>query len=214
MKKFFIGLGIFFVLAGIVFCAADTKDTSARAQALYDAPVVTMQDLEEWKNQDTQQEVVVTQIPLTGDLVSDPRKFLDGQFYYLKVEKWIYQKEEDEDSSGWEKEDGGSYTVRGDHVAAALDDQTELTEDNVRGLEWFDEFYPGGKNGDTRYQIWGLGEDAQLTAVALVGNGEVTVQKPSEGHAYLYFYGTEDDFYQYVEDFVEGDSFLLLIVGW
>ena len=46
MKKFFIGLGIFFVLAGIVFCAADTKDTSARAQALYDAPVVTMQDLE------------------------------------------------------------------------------------------------------------------------------------------------------------------------
>lgn len=41
MKKFFIGLGIFFVLAGIVFCAADTKDTSARAQALYDAPVVT-----------------------------------------------------------------------------------------------------------------------------------------------------------------------------
>ena len=45
-------------------------------------------------------------------------------------------------------------------------------------------------------------------------NGEVTVQKPSEGHAYLYFYGTEDDFYQYVEDFVEGDSFLLLIVGW
>ena len=53
MKKFFIGLGIFFVLAGIVFCAADTKDTSARAQALYDAPVVTMQDLEEWKNQDT-----------------------------------------------------------------------------------------------------------------------------------------------------------------
>ena len=173
-----------------------------------------MQDLEEWKNQDTQQEVVVTQIPLTGDLVSDPRKFLDGQFYYLKVEKWIYQKEEDEDSSGWEKEDGGCYTVRGDHVAAALDDQTELTEDNVRGLEWFDEFYPGGKNGDTRYQIWGLGEDAQLTAVALVGNGEVTVQKPSEGHAYLYFYGTEDDFYQYVEDFVEGDSFLLLIVGW
>ena len=131
MKKFFIGLGIFFVLAGIVFCAADTKDTSARAQALYDAPVVTMQDLEEWKNQDTQQEVVVTQIPLTGDLVSDPRKFLDGQFYYLKVEKWVYQKEEDEDSSGWEKEDGGSYTVRGDHVAAALDDQTELTEDNV-----------------------------------------------------------------------------------
>ena len=96
-----------------MFCAADTKDTSARAQALYDAPVVTMQDLEEWKNQDTQQEVVVTQIPLTGDLVSDPRKFLDGQFYYLKVEKWIYQKEEDEDSSGWEKEDGGSYTVRG-----------------------------------------------------------------------------------------------------
>ena len=84
MKKFFIGLGIFFVLAGIVFCVADTKDTSARAQALYDAPVVTMQDLEEWKNQDTQQEVVVTQIPLTGDLVSDPRKFLDGQFYYLK----------------------------------------------------------------------------------------------------------------------------------
>ncbi len=214
MKKFFIGLGIFFVLAGIVFCAADTKDTSARAQALYDAPVVTMQDLEEWKNQDTQQEVVVTQIPLTGDLVSDPRKFLDGQFYYLKVEKWVYQKEEDEDSSGWEKENGGSYTVRGDHVAAALDDQTELTEDNVRGLEWFDEVYPGGKNGDTRYQIWGLGEDAQLTAVALVGNGEVTVQKPSEGHAYLYFYGTEDDFYQYVEDFVEGDSFLLLIVGW
>lgn len=130
------------------------------------------------------------------------------------MEKWVYQKEEDEDSSGWEKEDGGSYTVRGDHVAAALDDQTELTEDNVRGLEWFDEFYPGGKNGDTRYQIWGLGEDAQLTAVALVGNGEVTVQKPSEGHAYLYFYGTEDDFYQYVEDFVEGDSFLLLIVGW
>ena len=126
-----------------------------------------MQDLEEWKNQDTQQEVVVTQIPLTGDLVSDPRKFLDGQFYYLKVEKWVYQKEEDEDSSGWEKEDGGSYTVRGDHVAAALDDQTELTEDNVRGLEWFDEFYPGGKNGDTRYQIWGLGEDAQLTAVAI-----------------------------------------------
>lgn len=60
MKKFFIGLGIFFVLAGIVFCVADTKDTSARAQALYDAPVVTMQDLEEWKNQDTQQEVVVT----------------------------------------------------------------------------------------------------------------------------------------------------------
>lgn len=101
MKKFFIGLGIFFVLAGIVFCAADTKDTSARAQALYDAPVVTMQDLEEWKNQDTQQEVVVTQIPLTGDLVSDPRKFLDGQFYYLKVEKWIYQKEEDEDSSSF-----------------------------------------------------------------------------------------------------------------
>ena len=50
MKKFFIGLGIFFVLAGIVFCAADMKDTSARAQALYDAPVVTMQDLEEWKN--------------------------------------------------------------------------------------------------------------------------------------------------------------------
>ena len=213
MKKFFIGLGIFFVLAGIVFCAADTKDTSARAQALYDAPVVTMQDLEEWKNQDTQQEVVVTQIPLTGDLVSDPRKFLDGQFYYLKVEKWVYQKEEDEDSSGWKKEDDGSYTVRGDHVAAALDDQTELTEDNVRGLEWLDEFYPGGENGDTRYQIWGLGEDAQLTAVALVGNGEVTVQKPSEGHAYLYFYGTEDDFYQYVEDFVEGDSFLLLIVG-
>ena len=41
MKKFFIGLGIFFVLAGIVFCVADTKDTSARAQALYDAPVVT-----------------------------------------------------------------------------------------------------------------------------------------------------------------------------
>lgn len=39
MKKFFIGLGIFFVLAGIVFCVADTKDTSARAQALYDAPV-------------------------------------------------------------------------------------------------------------------------------------------------------------------------------
>lgn len=32
------------------------------------------------ENQDTQQEVVVTQIPLTGDLVSDPRKFLDGQF--------------------------------------------------------------------------------------------------------------------------------------
>ena len=28
MKKFFIGLGIFFVLAGIVFCVADTKDTS------------------------------------------------------------------------------------------------------------------------------------------------------------------------------------------
>lgn len=55
------------------------------------------------ENQDTQQEVVVTQIPLTGDLVSDPRKFLDGQFYYLKVEKWVYQKEEDEDSSGWEK---------------------------------------------------------------------------------------------------------------
>ena len=75
-------------------------------------------------------------------------------------------------------------------------------------------FTRAGKNGDTRYQIWGLGEDAQLTAVALVGNGEVTVQKPSEGHAYLYFYGTEDDFYQYVEDFVEGDSFLLLIVGW
>lgn len=74
MKKFFIGLGIFFVLAGIVFCAADTKDTSARAQALYDAPVVTMQDLEEWKNQDTQQEVVVTQIPLTGDLVSRSAK--------------------------------------------------------------------------------------------------------------------------------------------
>ena len=53
MKKFFIGLGIFFVLAGIVFCAADTKDTSARAQALYDAPVVTMQDLEEWKKYKT-----------------------------------------------------------------------------------------------------------------------------------------------------------------
>lgn len=59
--------------------------------------------------------------------------------------KWVYQKEEDEDSSGWEKEDGGSYTVRGDHVAAALDDQTELTEDNVRGLEWFDEFYRAEK---------------------------------------------------------------------
>ena len=102
-EKFFYRTGDIFVLAGIVFCAADTKDTSARAQALYDAPVVTMQDLEEWKNQDTQQEVVVTQIPLTGDLVSDPRKFLDGQFYYLKVEKWVYQKEEDEDSSGWEK---------------------------------------------------------------------------------------------------------------
>ena len=42
----------------------------------------------------------------------------------------------------------------------------------------------------------------------------MTVQKPSEGHAYLYFYGTEDDFYRYVEDFVEGDSLLLLIVGW
>ena len=52
MKKFFIGLGIFFVLAGIVFCVADTKDTSARAQALYDAPVVTMQDLDVYKRQD------------------------------------------------------------------------------------------------------------------------------------------------------------------
>ena len=143
MKKFFIGLG-YFCACGIVFCAADTKDTSARAQALYDAPVVTMQDLEEWKNQDTQQEVVVTQIPLTGDLVSDPRKFLDGQFYYLKVEKWIYQKEEDEDSSGWEKGMVAAHSP-GDHVAAALDDQTELTEDNVRGLEWFDEFYPAEK---------------------------------------------------------------------
>ena len=90
-------------------------------------------------------EVVVTQIPLTGDLVSDPRKFLDGQFYYLKVEKWVYQKEEDEDSSGWEKRMVATIQSGGDHVADALDDQTELTEDNVRGLEWFDEFYPGGK---------------------------------------------------------------------
>ncbi len=32
-------------------------------------------------------------------------------------------------------------------------------------------------------------EGCALTAVALVGNGEVTVQKPSEGHAYLYFTG-------------------------
>ena len=67
MKKFFIGLGIFFVLAGIVFCAADTKDTSARAQALYDAPVVTMQDLEEWKNQNTQQEVGLADASYLGD---------------------------------------------------------------------------------------------------------------------------------------------------
>lgn len=44
------------------------------------------------ENQDTQQEVVVTQIPLTGDLVSDPRKFLDGQFYYLKVENGSIRK--------------------------------------------------------------------------------------------------------------------------
>lgn len=44
------------------------------------------------ENQDTQQEVVVTQIPLTGDLVSDPRKFLDGQFYYLKVENGSTRK--------------------------------------------------------------------------------------------------------------------------
>ncbi len=103
----------------------------------------------------------------------------------------------------------------GDHVAAALDDQTELTEDNVRGLEWFDEFYPGGKNGDTRYQIWGLGEDAQLTAVALVGNGEVTVQKPSEGHAYLYFFtGQKMIFISMWRISLKATAFLLLIVGW
>ena len=50
MKKFFIGLGIFFVLAGIVFCAADMKDTSARAQAL--APQVRV----EWFHQSANKE--------------------------------------------------------------------------------------------------------------------------------------------------------------
>ena len=55
-----------------------------------------------------------------GDADSTDRRFgfrsakVSGWAVLLsgKWKKWVYQKEEDEDSSGWEKEDGGSYTVR------------------------------------------------------------------------------------------------------
>ena len=83
MKKIWIGLAIFFVVAGVAGMIADSGSTKKKAEEMRNYPVISRQDLDSYMSQSPAQEMIVTDISPVGTLVQDTQGGIEGSFYYL-----------------------------------------------------------------------------------------------------------------------------------
>lgn len=224
MKKFFIGLAVFFLAAGIAATVTDKKDSEREVAEIRSYPVVAASKLAPYIEKNETQEIIVTEIPLEGELVTDPKGLLEGEYYYLTVRAEQYRPDEDDlfseldREANWANDDKLSYEVSGKELVTSLNHEVQINKDNVFGLPELMKYYledtKEPQEGDIRYVYCGLGKDDTLTALFTVGDGETKLHKMisyKEGNYYVY--GDEKAAYRYIDMFRVGDSFVFVALG-
>ena len=150
MKKIWIGLAIFFVVAGVAGMIADSGSTKKKAEEMRNYPVISRQDLDSYMSQSPAQEMIVTDISPVGTLVQDTQGGIEGSFYYLYAKGERYPEEDglgdkvDRDSNWMESEDL-SYQVKAEDLTTDLGNGVEVSNDSVYGLPELTTYYPNGE---------------------------------------------------------------------
>ncbi|MEI3300109.1 MAG: hypothetical protein V8R67_05445 [Eubacterium sp.] len=222
MKKIWIGLAIFFVVAGVAGMIADSGSTKKKAEEMRNYPVISRQDLDSYMSQSPAQEMIVTDISPVGTLVQDTQGGIEGSFYYLYAKGERYPEEDglgdkvDRDSNWMESEDL-SYQVKAEDLTTDLGNGVEVSNDSVYGLPELTTYYPNGEGnyeGNTRYVYYGLQEGDTLSAVMTVGDGKADIHPMlSYMEDRYYVYGGADAMIQFIDNYVEADSAAFVVVG-
>ena len=84
MKKIWIGLAIFFVVAGVAGMIADSGSTKKKAEEMRNYPVISRQDLDSYMSQSPAQEMIVTDISPVGTW-KEFKERGDDRIYYGKT---------------------------------------------------------------------------------------------------------------------------------
>lgn len=222
MKKIWIGLAVFFVLAGIVIMIGDSGSSKKKAEEMRAYPVISRQELDSYRNQSPAQEMIVTDISPVGTLVQDSQGGIEGSYYYLYVRGEQYPEEEGigdgiDRESNWEHEESLSYEVKAEDLTTDLGNGIPVNENSVYGLPELTKYYPSGEGyfeGNTRYVYYGLQEGDTLSAIMTVGDGKADIHPMlSYMEDRYYVAGGSEAMLQFIDNYVQADSGLFVVAG-
>lgn len=217
MKKLFIILAVLCLVAGVVGTITDYQDTTAQAEEIRNYPVVKADELSTYMEQDARK-IVVTDIQITGTLVEDPKKFIDGSYYYLCAAAEEYYVDSDGEVQWYDKHKMDYEVQSKDLTTNAAPEEPFFGKQVFYPPELAIAYEKGVdskhlQEGDIRYHYSGIKKGDTMTALMTVGDGKAILETLLKDRESNYIVGNEKTYYEHVKAFLVGDSFLLLIAG-
>lgn len=216
MKRVFQLLAIICLVLGIIGFVSDHRDTKGKYEEMKEYPVIRATECSDYRAEEGSF-VVITDIHVTGGLVSDSKGLLSGEYYYISArakelnENAEYQLE-------WYDEHDMDYELKGQNLSTdAFPGQTFETDKmfHTRVTATIEDIGSklSAEVGDFRYSYYVISQDDIFTALAQMKGGKLVLVPLYELSDYIYRLGNVEDYYKYLDDFLVGDSALLLIAG-
>ncbi len=227
-------INIFYIIAGalLLFGIAgtiyDLSLTKKEARDLLEHRVITAKDVAEYKSISEENTVFITGVKLEGEKISDPKKYIEGEYYMIIAESQFYSPRYDDDGNEerdnspennacWGIDSKYNFEVMGEGVHTNLGEDIKIEKSMIFGLPVTAYGYPRGienvVSGDIRYAYKCVDEGTEFTVLATIGNGKLELKKMYEMHDPVFITGGIDAAKKYLEDFLVGDSYVFLILG-
>jgi len=208
-RRFFKVLALLFLILGIVGTVFDLRDQKENYRLMKEYPKVAAKDLAALEGKEGMH-VVVKDIHLTGETLTDPRDLLKGDYVYIRAEASVLEKDS-EGHAEWNSKSEYSYEVKGKNLKFDAFPDEKFNTDVIHLYNYVDVVKTD--NGNTKYTYHAVTPEDTFVAVALWKDGKWEHQKLYDGDDMEYEFGGVDAYYKYLDDFMVGDSYLFVIVG-
>jgi len=202
MKKKYIALILGIMIIGIFYWLSDKHTETKHLEEIKTYPVIVACDLSTY-NAEEGDMVVVDKIHVSGTKTTDSQNILDGEYYYIKADVSSYYKDS-ENKDTWIYESGMSYDVYNEDLKFEGFENEVFNPSTIRLSANAGEItYNYGKE---KASFTVISDRDTLVALAQYKAGAWYSQKLYSDSEYEYILGTVDDYYQYLEDYMVGDS--------
>jgi len=229
-RNIFCIISFLSLAAGIACTILDYQNSTALAQDIKQYKVIHSKSLEYYRNLDEKDNYLVTNIRITGDLISDTMNVLAGDYYYIHAKGQRYYADSKDNNNWIDDPEKDQYSKN--IIYTEVDNKIPVNNISLYGIPRMNlenvarpekdkfvkgyDYYPDevrDEEGTQRYTFYAIPKNAAVSAIVCAGYGTIEVKKLISDRNQYYVYGDEHALYRYLEDYLVGNSLIYLAIG-